>query len=132
VTTPKDFVDQLRTAVVDENIDIYRDLFANTSVEKTTDPYWKRALTLFRELSSEKQEVFFEIVRQVAVDTTSNVLGVIDGVNSLKDMDTDLSLVFGDDRLTLSGDLQSLFLAEEEKLAMSCPMSMSLSCPASK
>lgn len=115
--TPKKFVVQLRSAVVDENVAIYRDLFVSTSVEKASDPYWKRALTMFQALSHEQQEVFFEIVRQVAVDTASNVLGVIDGVNALEDMDVELVLVYGDERLALSGDLQSLFLVEEEKLA---------------
>ena len=117
MTTPKKFIVQLRAAVIDENVAIYRDLFASTSVEKASDPYWKRALTLFYALSPEQQVVFFEIVRQVAVDTTSNVLGVIDGVNALEDIDAELALVYGDDRQTLSGDLQSLFLVEEEKLA---------------
>jgi hypothetical protein len=112
---PKDFVIGLRTAVIDENVAIYRDLFTSTSVEKASDAYWKRALALFKALSPEQQEVFFEVVRQIAVNTTSNVLGVIDGVNSLEGMDAELMLTYGDDKQPLNGDLQSLFLVEEEK-----------------
>lgn len=110
---PKEFVAQLRTAVIEENIGIYRDLFSNTSIERASDPYWKRALTLFSELSPAQREVFFEIIRQATVDTTSNVLGVIDGVNSLEDANATFELTCGSEQL--NGDLQSLFLTEEER-----------------
>jgi hypothetical protein len=112
---PKDFVVGLRAAVIDENIAIYRDLFASTPIEKASDAYWKRALALFNSLSPEQQEVFFEVVRQIAVDTTSNVLGMIDGVNSLEGMDAGLVLTYDNKKEPLNGDLQSLFLVEEEK-----------------
>lgn len=111
----KDFAIGLRSVVVDENIEIYRDLFMNISIEDASDAYWKRALTLFNSLSNEQQDVFFEVVRQIAVDTTSNVLGVIDGVNSIKGMDAEFMLMYDGENCPLNGDLQSLFLVEEEK-----------------
>jgi hypothetical protein len=111
--TPEKFVVQLRATVIDENVAIHRKLFTNTSVEKASDPYWKRALALFHSLSSDQQEVFFEVIRQIAVDTTSHVLGVIDGVNSVEGVDAELMLTYGDEKLLLSGDLQDLFWAEE-------------------
>lgn len=112
--TPNEFVPRLRMAVVEENTGIYRQLFTSTSVENASDPYWKRALTLFNGLSTEQQEVFFEVVRQVAVDTTSNILGVIDGVNALEGVDEQFVLTC-ESGPKLSGDLQSLFLVEEEQ-----------------
>mgnify|MGYP003628499107 CR=1 FL=1 len=51
--------------------------------------------------------------RQVAVDTTSNVLGIIDGVNFVEGLPEDFMLLYGRDK-KLSRDLQSLFLVEEE------------------
>lgn len=74
---------------------------------------WRRALKLFGALSPEQREVFFEVVRQVAVDTTSNVLGVIDGVNALEGVHGEFELRLGGKKL--SGDLQSQFLIEEER-----------------
>lgn len=111
--TPQKFVSQLRKEVVDENTTIYRGLFSNTPIKKASDPYWKRALELFGNLSPEQKEVFFEVIRQIAVDTTSNVLGVIDGVNTLQGINGELELHI--DGKKLSGDLQSLFLVEEER-----------------
>lgn len=112
--TPNDFVSRLRLAVVEENVELYRQLFSSTTVEKASDPYWKRALTLFNSLNSEQQEVFFEVIRQVAADTTSNVLGVFDGVNALEGVNADFDLHCGTGP-RLNGDLQSLFLVEEER-----------------
>ncbi|PWE43397.1 transposase [Pseudomonas prosekii] len=111
---PKDFVIGLKTTVVEENLSIYKDLFSSTSIKDVTDEYWKRALTLFNSLPAEQREVFFEVIRQTMADTTSNILGVIDGVSIMNDEDDEFSLTYGDDKKSLSGDLQSLFLAEEE------------------
>lgn len=114
--TPNDFVVRLRDAVIEENCSIYRDLFTSTRVENASDAYWKRALALFNTLPPEQQEVFFEVLRQIAVDTTSNVLGVIDGVNSVEGIDAEFVLTYDDEEQPLNGDLQSLFLVEEEKI----------------
>lgn len=111
---PKDFVIGLKTTVVEKNLSIYNDLFSSTSIKDVTDEYWKRALTLFNSLPAEQREVFFEVIRQTMVDTTSNILGVIDGVSIMNDEGDEFSLTYGDDKKSLSGDLQSLFLAEEE------------------
>jgi hypothetical protein len=111
--TPKDFVVQLRAAVVDENTEIYRNLFSTTEVEAASDPYWKRALSMFEALPLEHRATFFEVVRQVSVDATSNILGVVDGVTTIGDGNVELRLMCGEQKI--SGDLQSLFLVEEER-----------------
>lgn len=109
----EEFVSRIRLAVVVENMAIYRKTFTETPVTRPTDPYWKRALSFFNELNPEQQEVFFQIIRQVAVDTTSNILGVIDGVNLIDGVDGDFELIYQDGS-KLNGDLQSLFLIEDE------------------
>jgi hypothetical protein len=111
--TPEKFTIHLYNAVIEDNLRIYRDLFSCTSAENASDPYWKRALLLFSSLSKEEKEVFFEVVRQIAIDTTSNVLGIIDGVSSFDEPGMELHLSCGSKRL--DGDLQSLFLTEDEK-----------------
>lgn len=110
----KDLVIQLRAGVIDENFAICRDLLTNTSLADASDPYWRRTLTLFNSLTSEQKEVFLEVMRQVAVDTTANILGVLDGVNSIEGLDCELLLTCDTEADPLNGDLQSLFLAEEE------------------
>lgn len=110
--SPKEFAGGLYSAIVDENIVIYRDLFINTEISEVTDPYWTNALSLFKSLSVEQQKVFFSIIKQIIVDTTSNVLGVIDGVNAFND--ENFLIYRSGSSKPLSGDLQGLFLLEED------------------
>lgn len=112
---PSVFVSSLRSAVVEENVGIYKDLFTSNSPGKVTDTHWRHALSLFNTLNREQQQTFFSIIRQVTVDTTSNVLGIIDGVSAIDGIPGRLELRYVDGS-KLSGDLQSLFLAEEENL----------------
>lgn len=112
---PQEFVTELRKVVVDENSVIDRRLFSEMHFEEITDPYWKRAFVFFEALPLEQREVFFEILRQVAVDTTSNILGVIDGTCSIANLFVRFELIaYGEN---IAGDLQDMFLADEEELA---------------
>lgn len=114
--TSEHFAAGLMQSVVDDNVSTYRELFANTLPDDASDPYWKRSLALYHTLTPDQQSVFFEVIRQVSVDTTSNVLGVIDGVNFIAGGDEEFTLIYGRDQ-KISGDLQSLFLVEEEQRA---------------
>ena len=112
--SPQDLITGIKIGVVDQNDSIYRDLFSSTEVSSATDPYWKRALSFFESLDSEQKAIFFEIIRQVSVDTVSNTFGVLDGVICVEGVDADLRLL---DRsgAKQNGDLQTLFLVDEEK-----------------
>jgi hypothetical protein len=111
--TPRDFSVRLMRGVVDENVATYRELFNGTSAQEASDPYWRRALTLFETLEPNQREVFFEVIRQASVDMTSNLLGVLDGVNAIEGVDSDLVLTDAQGQ-RLNGDLQSYFLIEDE------------------
>lgn len=111
---PESFVDALITDVIDANARLYRDLFANTSSDAARNPYWRRALELYRTLDAERREIFFEILRQVSVDTTSNLLGVLDGSSYLRGAAGEFRLTY-DDGDALNGDLQDEFLARVEQ-----------------
>ncbi|AHX14776.1 hypothetical protein [Dyella jiangningensis] len=113
--TPESFVWKLHATVVEDNHAIYRALLLNTDPKDAFDPYWKRVLTIFSDLSAEQREVLIELTRQVAIDTTANVLGVIDGTRALEDVDGEFRLTYG--ARNLAGDLQSLFLERAEQLA---------------
>ncbi len=113
--TPEHFAQLLHADVIVENNAVYRNLFTTTTVESAKTPYWKKAQALFDSLSSEQQETFFFVLRQIGVDTASHILGVIDGSTSLQGLDGELTLAF-DESEVLSGYLQSLFLAIEEEV----------------
>jgi hypothetical protein len=113
--TPESFVSKLNVAVVEENSAIYRAILLNTDPSGASDPYWKRVLTVFSDLNSDQREVLIELTRQVAIDTTANVLGVIDGTCALEGVDGEFRLTFG--ARNLAGELQGLFLERAEQLA---------------
>ena len=75
---PKDFVKAIRNDVIDSNLEIYRNLFEDTKMESVTENYWKEALSFYDCLDGENKEKFYKIVRQVMVDTISNMFAVID------------------------------------------------------
>jgi hypothetical protein len=111
--SPQEFVWQLNAFVVEESTATYRDLLFNTRAEQASDHYWKRVLTLFSELTPDQREVLLELTRQVAIDATANVLGVIDGACALGDAHSRFRLTHGG--RDLAGDLQSLFLEQAEQ-----------------
>ncbi|MBW8300917.1 MAG: hypothetical protein K0M60_15060 [Hydrogenophaga sp.] len=115
IVTPEELVAKIRKSVIDENQALYRDLFENTPTTSATDPYWARAKNLFESLDRDQRDIFLEAIRQTSIDTVSNLLGIIDGVNSIDDVNGDFFLTYDGGDEPLNGGLQSIFLAEEEK-----------------
>ena len=106
------FVQEIKKSVVDESLLIYQDLFQNST--NATDPYWIEALSFFSTLNIEQKTTFFKIIRQIEVDTTSTILGIIDGVVSIGEFD-ELLLINAEENKTLNGALQDEFLALENE-----------------
>lgn len=111
--TPEELVAKIRKSVIDENQVLYRNLFENTPIKSATDPYWLKAKILFEFLHHDQRDIFFQVIRQTSIDTASNLLGIIDGVNSIDDVSGDFLLTYDGGDEPLNGDLQSIFLAEE-------------------
>ena len=111
--TPEELVAKIRKSVIDENQVLYRSLFENTPIKSATDPYWLKAKILFEFLNHDQRDIFFQVIRQTSIDTASNLLGIIDGVNSIDDVSGDFLLTYDGGDEPLNGDLQSIFLAEE-------------------
>ncbi|WP_185843532.1 hypothetical protein [Pseudoalteromonas luteoviolacea] len=55
-------------------------------------------------------------MRQVSVDTISNLFALLDGVSCLEDQDGDFRLTIENVKEQLNGDLQDIFLEIEEDL----------------
>lgn len=108
---PNSFVEILRSAILDANLRIYRDLFAKFDHGQAKDPHWLATAELFAQMTTEQKEQLYAIVRQTMVDTVSSFLTILDGVNTLTRGDLRLLNSQND---TISGDLQDHFLATEE------------------
>lgn len=110
----KDFIEKLYCLVAKENVEIYKELFSNTDISKATDPYWKESLQLYKNLMDEDKLVFFKVIKQIGIDTVSNILALLDGVASLEGQDDEFNLTFQKANEKLNGDLQDLFLEYDE------------------
>ena len=110
---PEDFVRAIRVDIVEENADLYGDMLRTTDRSSVKDEYWKTALSLYDSLDDEGKAALLTVMRQVAVDTASNVLGVLDGSSSSSIGREDFALLDSTGN-KLSGSLQDLFLESEE------------------
>ena len=67
--TPESFVSEVRSAVVEQNTAIYKELFGSETVESASDPYWKRALGLYASLSESDRRILFEIMMRIPIES---------------------------------------------------------------
>ena len=112
----KEFVKELINTVSDEYIDTYQQIYSSTLIDNKIkkDPYWFDALTFYQSLSQKDKETLFKIIKQTTIDTTSTVLGIIDGPVNLDQISGDFMLTYTENEKTviLSGDLQDEFLTK--------------------
>jgi hypothetical protein len=106
----RDLAIGLHRDVVTANAALYQGIF-ESDPDKATDPYWKEALSFHAELTRDQRAVLLRIMRQVSVDTISNVLGLIDGSSVMEGYRGTFILHY--DGQVLS-DLQDAFLELEE------------------
>ncbi|KJV36214.1 hypothetical protein [Luteibacter yeojuensis] len=105
------FVQALQDAVVRDNLAVYADLF-RMPPEHAVDPHWVRALSLFNTLDDAGKATLMDIVCQVMVETTANLLGIADGCCPVAGVKGSVGLVV--DGHALGGELQELFLELNE------------------
>lgn len=108
------FIKSIYKTVVEENKELYKQLFDSRTIDKRTDEYWKQALNLYNNLSKENKEVLIKIVEQTMIDTISNILGIIDGSSTLNGCNIEPKLFL--DGNDTDGELQDIFLGYVEEV----------------
>lgn len=107
----REFVAGVRKEVLEANWQIYKQLFAETKPTSASDPYWREALLFYARLDDTSRETLFKIMRQVMVDTISNLFGILDGVTKLQQQSGKVAVELSGQRL--DGALQDQFLEME-------------------
>lgn len=98
----------------EDNVNFYRRLIEEESLEAVKDEHWRKVITLARSLTKEQRETTLAFARQAAVDALSTVCGGIDGATQPGGQFMALSLVDGDGNQH-AGNLQDCFLAATER-----------------
>ncbi|WP_299899346.1 hypothetical protein [uncultured Aquimarina sp.] len=111
--TPEEFVQSIVDLVVKENLEIYKNLFNTTNKDSTRDLYWKEVLTFYQGLDESKRQVLFKIIKQIQIDTISNIFGILDGNSMLEGQLDDFDLEYNGQRL--NDDLQSMLIEITEE-----------------
>jgi hypothetical protein len=104
----EEFVKALYKSIIEENIELSKDLFETTNLTTVTDDYWREALGFYKSLDKEQKEILFKIIEQTMIDTISNMLGIIDGSSTLIDCEIEPKLLL--DSKDTEGELQDCFL----------------------
>ena len=103
------FIQGIITEAVDGNSAFYESTFRDTRSEQASDPHWRAALATFAALPESQRPAFFAVLRQVAVDSVSNVFGIRDGSSTFGTHSEEFRLSTSTgERLT---DLQDSFLS---------------------
>lgn len=103
----KKLVKELKKLIIDENVNYYKDLLENYDEKEATDEYWSELLPFYRGLALENQALVIKLIKQTAIDTVSNVLGVVDGV---VDFPMEVKFINVNNNGVFEDDLQDLFL----------------------
>jgi hypothetical protein len=112
--TPEDFVSCIRREILEGNLALYKNSIARSTSGSEPGPQnWPRMAEFYRSLNNEDRQTFMAIVRQIIVDTLSNVLGILDGSTLLEKHRGYFKLTYGDEARKLNGELQDLFLSGE-------------------
>lgn len=109
---PIEFIKKITSEIVESNSEIYKELFETTNSNEVEDNYWKEALNFYKKSNVDDKNTILKIIKQIQIDTISNLLGIMDGVVALENTDGDFSLNY--EGIPLNGDLQDIFLKETE------------------
>lgn len=112
----EEFIVKLRDALLNDYVNTYKEIYKSTLIDNKIekDPYWFNALSFYHSLPESERAILFKIIQQTIIDTTSTILGIIDGPVSLEGVRGDFVLTYKDaneKEITLSGDLQDNFLS---------------------
>lgn len=108
------FVKELRRFVIDFDFDQYKQQLELSKLNKINDEFWLSLVKFYKNLDKESQIVFLSIVRQIKIDNTSLILGILDGNMILENQEEDFILTIQGSSNPINGELQGIFLEMEE------------------
>ena len=102
------FVEKIYKTIVKDGIVDYKELLENTELSKTTDEYWKNALELYKNISSDEKEKMIKFAELIMIDTISSVFGILDGSSTLSEDEFEFEVNING--VSTENELQDTFL----------------------
>ncbi len=100
----KEFAEKIYESIVENNMNIYKNLYKNTKIDENLIDYWKEALIFYNYISDLQKEVLFRIIEQTIIDTISSVFSILD--NSIDNYNINISI----NNISTDNNLQDTFL----------------------
>lgn len=111
--TNEEFVKDLVTSVLEENIILYKKFLSGEQGKKSE---WSKIADILRCSGPDGEICFVAIIRSVIIDSISSVLGIIDGSSQIENQFRDFDLIDIDSKMKINGYLQELFFQNVEQL----------------
>jgi len=109
----KEFIEKVYESIVVGNVQIYTEMIEDKDTDRTVE-FWKSARKIYRELDDSQHKAFIDFIRQVIIDTISNVFGVLDGICGIDSKEWLCSVTINGE--STEDDLQDTFLEYIENL----------------
>ena len=109
-------VRSLLAELLGDTLNYYIDNLSDLSKSNGDEDPYSRARSVIHKLSPEEQEKIFNFLRLVIVDTTSTVLGTIDGSYFPPNIDGHFKLEYDGDEI--QGFLQDKLISRSEELGV--------------
>lgn len=109
-------VTSLLSELLGETLNYYISNLTDSAKSVEDDDPYSRARSVIKKLSPEEQEKIFNFLKLVIVDTTSTVLGTIDGSHFPPNIDGDFTLQYEGDEI--QGSLQDELISKAEEIGI--------------
>lgn len=113
--SPEEFISLFYRKVIESNTKIYNEMYIEGFDQPSTDPYMRRAFDLVSRISTKDRETLLSIIKQIMIDTSSNIFGIFDGITDFSPFNEAFKITYGADGELINGELQSAFLARSEE-----------------
>lgn len=112
-----EFVSKLKDVALHQNLLMYKKLYAETVLDEKikADPFWGDPLTLYNSLNIQDRDKLFKVIELTIIDTTSTILGIIDGSVTLDKIEGNFLLkYYKDDEVKDNKESDSLSYLQDE------------------
>mgnify|MGYP004545761317 CR=1 FL=1 len=107
------FIEKLIDMLIVEGIEEYKASNETLQIGPKTINYWKDVKQLYVTLDQKQKEIYYEIIRQVMIDTISSVFGILDGSSTLSGGDFEFEVRING--ISTEDELQDTFLGFVEE-----------------
>ncbi len=115
ITVNEKFIEKLINVFIIEGIEEYKIFHETLQIGPKTINYWKDVKQLYSTFNQKQKEIYYEIIRQVMIDTISCVFGILDGTTSMNGMECNINVEING--CSTEHELQDIFLEKiEERL----------------